>query len=201
MYQTIKLNCPNCGASVSTDQKQCIYCDNPIVITSISSIQSFNPLKLNKYAASYRKTLADNPDNQEINGSIGMIYLKLCLYDNAIKAFEKAVEENFDNSETFFYAAACRLKGMIAFRATRADIDKAMEYLNAALMIEPRGIYYFFMAYIKHDYFERKYLNISPNWKETLLMAEQSGISEADRQQLAELLNVDFSRMTEDFAG
>jgi len=41
-----------------------------------------------------------------------------------------------------------------------------VEYLNAAIMIELRGIYHYFLAYVKHDYFERKYLNIAPNWEE-----------------------------------
>jgi tetratricopeptide (TPR) repeat protein len=157
-----------------------------------------SPLELNKYAASYRKTLAENPDNQEINGSIAMCYLKLKLYDNAIKAFEKAVEENFDKPETFYYAAVSLLKGKKAFLCPRSDIDKAIQYLNSALMIEespldrvPRGMYHYFLAYIKYDYFERKYLNIKPNWQETLQTAIQNGVSAADIGQLAEVLQVE----------
>jgi len=192
--EVINLNCPGCNARVSTEQKVCIYCHAPIVISSFSSVSSLSSLELNKYAASYRKTLAENPDNQDINGSIAMCYLKLRLYDNAIKAFEKAVEENFDNSESFYYAAVCQLKGLIAFRTPRSAIDKAIEYINAALMIEPRGIYHYFLAYIKQDYFERKYLNITPNWSETLQTAIQSGVSTADIQQLSEVLQVEIPK-------
>jgi tetratricopeptide (TPR) repeat protein len=189
--QVIDLNCPGCGAGVSTADKVCKFCRRPIVISSFNSVSSLSPLELNKYASAYRKTLAENPDNQEINGSIAMCYLKLKLYDNAIKAFEKAVEENFDNSETFYYAAISLLKGKKAFVTQRADIDKAVEYLNAAIMIEPRGIYHYFLAYIKYDYFERKYLNITPNWQETLQTAIQSGVPAADIGQLAEVLSVE----------
>jgi tetratricopeptide (TPR) repeat protein len=189
--QVIDLNCPGCGAGVSTADKVCKFCRRPIVISSFSSISSMSPLELNKYASSYRKTLAENPDNKEINGSIAMCYLKLKLYDNAIKAFEKAVEENFDNSETFFYAAISLLKGKKAFVAQGSDVRKAKEYLEAAIMIEPRGIYHYFLAYIKYDYFERKYLNITPNWQETLQTAIQSGVSAADIGQLAEVLSVE----------
>jgi len=57
-------------------------------------------------------------------------------------------------------------------------------------MIEPRGIYYYFLAYLKQDYFERKYLNISPNWKGTLQTANDTGISDADINHLFEILNV-----------
>lgn len=57
-----------------------------------------------------------------------MCYLMLKLYDKALPAFEKAMEDNFDNSETFFYAAVCLLKGRKAFLLTRPEIDKIEEY-------------------------------------------------------------------------
>ena len=63
-----------------------------------------------------------------------------------------------DQPDVFFYAAVSLLKGQKAFVAPRAAIDKCLEYLNAALMIEPKGIYQYFLAYIKYDYFSRKYL-------------------------------------------
>ena len=105
-------------------------------------------------------------------------------------AFEKAMEDNFDNSETFFYAAVCLLKGKKAFLAQRTDIDKAVEYINAALMIEPRGIYYYFLAYIKYDYFERKYLNTSPNYRECVNLSYEIGTSEFDKDMLFGVLGV-----------
>jgi tetratricopeptide (TPR) repeat protein len=135
--------------------------------------------------------LADNPNNDALNMSVAMCYLKLKLYDKALPAFEKAIEDNFDNSETFFYAAISLLKGKKAFLALRPDIDKIIEYLNAAIMIEPRGIYYYFSAYIKYDYFERKYLNITPNWQETLQTAMQAGLPPADVAQLFEMSQVE----------
>ena len=190
-YQVIDLNCPGCGGGVSTGQKQCNFCGRPVVITSFNDIQSFSPLDLNKYANNYRKALADNPDNDALNMSVAMCYLKLKLYDKALPAFEKAIEDNFDNSETFFYTAASLLKGKKAFVAPRADINKIVEYLNAAIMIEPRGIYHYFLAYIKYDYFERKSLNITPNWEETFQTAIQAGLPQADVVQLFELLQVD----------
>jgi tetratricopeptide (TPR) repeat protein len=190
-YQVIDLNCPGCGGGVSTSQKQCNFCGRPIVITSFNDIQSFSPLDLNKYASNYRKALADNPDNDALNMSVAMCYLRLKLYDKALPAFEKAIEDNFDNAETFFYTAISLLKGKKAFLAPRADINKMQEYLNAAIMIEPRGIYHYFLAYIKYDYFERKYLNIAPNWKETLQIAIQCGLPSADVSQLFEMLQVE----------
>jgi tetratricopeptide (TPR) repeat protein len=182
--QVINLNCPGCGAPVSTSQKTCEYCSRPIVIASLADTLSMPPLELNKYANAYRKELAANPDNRELNMSIAFCYLRLKLYDKALPAFEKAIEDNFDNPETFFYTAVCLLKGQKAFVASRAVIDKAEEYINAALMIEPRGIYYYFRAYIKYDYFSRKFLKTSPTWQEALQEADAAGVTDGEKEQL-----------------
>ena len=120
-----------------------------------------------------------------------MCYLKLKLYDKALPAFEKAMEDNFDNSETFFYAAICLLQGKKAFLHQRPTIEKITEYINAALMIEPKGVYYYFLAYIKYDYFDRKFLKTSPTYQEALAMANDAGVSPYDIEQLYAILGVD----------
>jgi len=190
MPQVIDLRCANDGAPVSIDDKICKYCNQPVVISSFNSVYSMDMPMVNKYIQRDRKALSENPDNLDLNTSIAMCYLKLKLYDKALPAFEKAIEDNFDNSETFFYAAVSLLKGKKAFLASRTDIDKAQEYINAALMIEPRGIYHYFLAYIKHDYFERRYLNTTPTWQETLQTATDTGVSDADTEQLFAVLGV-----------
>jgi tetratricopeptide (TPR) repeat protein len=146
---------------------------------------------LHKYAKAYRQALDTNPDNGDLNTSIAMCYLKLKLYDKALNAFEKAIENNFDNSETYFYAAICLLRGKKAYLTPRAAIDKIEEYINAALMIEPRGIYYYFWAYIKYDYFYRKCYNTSPTYEEVLSLARRAGVSEYDTEQLWGILGVE----------
>lgn len=188
--QIVEINCPGCGARVTTGQSECEWCHQPIVISTFNSVYSMPMPQVNKYAGAYRKALAENPDNTELNNSIAMCYLKLKLYDKALPAFELAMEDNFDNSETYFYAAVCLLKGKKAFLAQRADIDKAIEYINAALMIEPRGIYYYFLAYIKYDFFERKYLNTSPNYRECVQMSYDIGTSDFDKDMLFNILGV-----------
>lgn len=107
--------CPGCGSLVSPDQKKCAYCDNPVIIHSIGAISTFNPLQLNKYATSYRKQLAAQPDDRELNRSMGICYLKLKLYDKANEAFDKAVTDNFEDADSYFYAAVGLLQGKKAF--------------------------------------------------------------------------------------
>jgi len=186
----VDLRCPGCGGAVSIADKECVYCGRPVVITTFNSVYEMPLSEVNRYAATYRSELERYPNNAELNNSIAMCYLKLKLYDKAQIAFEKAFPESFDNSETFFYAAVCLLKGKKAFLAARVDIDKAVEYINTAISIEPRGIYYYFLAYIKYDYFERKYLNTTPNYSECAQKAVEIGTSECDKKMLFDILGV-----------
>jgi len=146
---------------------------------------------VNQYAASYREALQGEPDARDLNRNLAMCYLKLKLYDKALEAFEKAMQDNFDDSETFFYAAVCLLKGKKAFMAARPEIDKIEDYINAALMIESRGVYYYYLAYIKYDYFKRKFFNTSPTYLEALQSANAAGVSQLDADQLFGILGVE----------
>lgn len=189
--QIIELTCPGCGSRVTTNQKECEWCHKPIIISTFNSVYNMPLPEINKYAGTYKKALSENPDDKQLNNSIAMCYLKLKLYDKALQAFGKAMEDNFDNSETFFYAAVCLLKGKKPFVTLRPEIDKIEEYIQAALMIEPKGIYYYFLAYIKYDYFNRKFFNTSPTYQEALEMAEQAGYSEYDVEHLFGILGVE----------
>lgn len=188
--QVIDMRCPGCGAPTSTGETTCKYCYRPVVITTFNSVYNMSIPEVNKYAGAYRSSLALHPDNIALNNSIAMCYLKLKFYDQAYEAFKKAIEQNFDNSETYFYAAICLLRGKKAFLASRSDIDKIEEYIKAALMIEPKGIYYYFWAYIKQDHFARKSYKTSPTYQEALKMAVQAGLSEYDVKLLYEILGV-----------
>jgi tetratricopeptide (TPR) repeat protein len=160
------------------------------MISTFNSVYSMPMPLVNQYAATYKEALQNEPNAKDLNRVIAFCYLKLKLYDKALSAFEKAMEENFDNSETFFYAAICLLGGKKAFLAQRPEIDKIEKYINAALMIEQRGIYYYFWAYIKFDYFNRKFFNTSPNYQELLEMAKNAGFSPLDIDQLYGILGV-----------
>ena len=72
--------------------------------------------------------------------------------------------------------------------AVKPVIDKIEEYINAALMIEPKGIYYYFLTYVKYDYYFCKRLNTSPGYEETLQYALQAGLSGFDVEQLYAIL-------------
>ena len=189
-HTVINMECPGCGAPVTTADKDCAFCKGPITISTFNSVASMPMPDLNRYASAYRKALSEHPQDGGLNSSIAMCYLKLKLYDKALSAFETAIENNFDDPEVYFYAAICLLGSKKAFLATRPTIDRAVEYLNAATTIAPRGIYCHLLAYIKYDYFSRKFFTTSPTYQEVLQKAKELGISDYDISQLYLILGV-----------
>ena len=190
-HQIVDLECPGCGKAITTSTTQCPQCFREIVISTFNSVTGMSPLEINKQANAYRKALVKNPNDQTLNMSIAFCYLRLKLYDKAIPCFEKAIEDNFDNSETYFYAAIALLKGKKAFLAPRTVIDKIEEYIQAAIMIEPKGIYHYFWAYIRYDHHFRKSYRMSPNYQELLAQARQIGLSPNDISELYSILEVE----------
>lgn len=189
--QVVNIECPGCGTSLGMDVNECPYCGRKIVISTFNSVSGMTPLDLNKQAASYRKAMVSNPEDKTLNMSLAFCYFKLKLYDNAIACFEKAIVDNFDNSETFFYLAIALLKGKKAFSTPRPIINKIEEYINAAIMIEPKAIYYYFWAYIRYDHHYRKCYRMSPNYAELFNQAKQIGLSQTDVNELYKLLDVE----------
>lgn len=189
--RVVELECPGCAAPITTNIKSCPKCFRPIVISTLNSIGGFSAMDLKKQANAYKKAMTSDPDNDELNLSLAFCYTKLKLYDKAVYCFEKALDDNFDNADAHFFAAVALLKGKKAFLMPRETINKVVAYINAAIMIEPKGIYYYYLAYIKYDYFKRKYLNTSPSYQECLTEAENIGLNDADIDELYELLGVE----------
>lgn len=189
--EVLNLKCRGCGAPITISDTFCKYCGGPVAISTFNSVNSMPLPLVNRYANSYRTDLQNNPNDMGANKAIAYCYLKLRMYDKALEYFEKAVIDNFDDSEVYFYAAICCLKGKKAFLSQRPEINKAEEFLNAATMIEPKGIYYYFWAYIKYDYFKRKFLNSVPNYLDMLNLSAQFQTSDLDKLELFQILNVE----------
>lgn len=186
----IELNCPGCGARVTNGHRECEWCHRPIVISSFKDIQTMEVQEAKKYIGVYQNTLVEHSENASLHKAVALCFLRLEMRDKALVEFENAIEADMNDSEAYYYAAVCALGGKKAFLNLRPVIDKALEYINAALLIEPRGIYYYYMAYIKYDYFARKYFKTSPDWRECLQMAIAAGVSDYDIGQLYVALGV-----------
>lgn len=184
------ITCPGCGAPVDTSQKNCKYCGRPVVITSFNNVYGMEMMDVMKYKGAYQKTLDESPDNPEINLAMGMCFLKLNMMEKAYEKFEKAIEDSIENPEAYFWAAVSMLNGKRPFMNTKQTVDKAIEYANTARMLESRGIFSYFIAYLKHDYYALKRLNIQPCYDEELALA-RANVTLEDIKMLAEILKID----------
>lgn len=189
--QLTALKCPQCGGNIIQSEMICESCGSSFIVQSVREIDDFPVPQISKMANIYSKTLAEQPDNPELLVSVAMCYLKLKLYDRAIPAFEKVMDTQPDNADVYFYAAVCLLKGRKPFLLTRPEINRIEEYLNAALMLDPQGIYYYYQAYIKFDYFHRKFFKTSPDYQEALNTAIQFGLTLDETNRLFELLGTE----------
>ena len=114
--------------------------------------------------------------------------LKMQMYDDAQKYFDAATKSTTANPDTYYYAAIALFRGQHAFGQHINTIERAEKYLNTAIRFKPKGIYYYFLAYIKYDYYERKYYRTSPNYKEALALAYRYGFTTAEQNEMYELL-------------
>lgn len=178
--EIISMKCPSCGASITTQTKQCEYCMSDILVKSFKNLAAMPTPQINKYMASYQAASSEHPDSKDLNTSVGLCFLRLKKYDQAIAYFEKAQADNFDDATPFFYAAVARLKGRKPFLLNRPEIDQITTDIEAAMSIEPTAEQYYFMSYIKRDYFKRKFLKTSPTWEEYMQEAVDNGLSPAD---------------------
>jgi len=181
--EIISMKCPSCGASITTQTKQCDYCQSDILVKSFKNLAAMPLPQVNKYMAAYQAASAEHPDNNDVNASVGLCFLRLKKYDQALNYLEKAQADNFEDATPFFYAAVARLKGRKPFLLNRQEIDQIMTDIEAAMSIEPKAEQYYFMSYIKRDYFKRKFLNTTPSWEEYMQEAVDNGLSAADVEE------------------
>ncbi|GHV39098.1 hypothetical protein AGMMS49546_10580 [Spirochaetia bacterium] len=191
----LPIKCGGCGADVLESQLEngeiCPNCGKAARIKSYQTVAAMPLPQVNQYVAAFQAQISQNPNDPSLNSSLALCFLKLKLPAKALPYFEKAMADNFSDPSFYYYAAICLLNGKKAFLALRPEIDKILEYLNAALMLEDRGIYHYFLAYIKNDYFERKHLTSKPGSQELLENAKQRGVSEQEIQELYALLGVE----------
>ncbi|GAB3346386.1 tetratricopeptide repeat protein [Modestobacter lapidis] len=168
----------------------CQYCGRQVIISSLSSLRDLLPGDLKAHVRTYQDALAEQPRDPGIALSLGMCYLGLGLYDQAQQRFEAAIDDDLERSETYFYAAITLLRGKKAFLTPLATIRAAEAYIEAALKLEDRGIYSYFFAYLRYDYYERKSLNCSPSWADLLQQAIAQHVTDEDVRLLFDLLRV-----------
>jgi len=200
--EAIVYKCPNCGANVSKEHRNCDYCESPVTIKSFKEVREMPLPLVNKYIRSYTDQIGI--DGKPLAFSLGMCQLKLKLYDKAFASFEKAMDDEMGNADAYFYAVVALLKGGKAFLLLRDDADKAVEYLNAACSIDDtKSIYWWLHGYIKEDFFERKFLRAEPKSQACYQTAFEMATEDEDAITtvtfLFDLLGVEFPKALKSF--
>ena len=162
-----------------------------MLVTSMSGLVAFGLGDLNAHVKTLREALGAGAEDPRLHATLGMCLLRLGFPERALSHFEKAIEDDFEDSECYFHAAIASLGGKKAFLAPLAAIRTAERYLDVALQLDQRGIYAYFYGYLRFDYYERKSLNAQPGFAFYLDEARRLGSTELDIAALADLLRVD----------
>lgn len=184
--EAISIKCPNCGASLGKASETCEYCNSPVVIKSFKNVKTMSIPQVNKYV----RSLTEQANEQnKLTFSLAICQLRLKLYDMALANFEKSIEDDYTNAQCYYYAVVSMLKGQKAFLLSKQTADKCIEYLNAATDIEPDPLFCYLSAYIRLDFYKRKFFNIQPPYQTMLEEAEE--LAEEDKDEMFELLGVE----------
>lgn len=159
----ITLNCPACGVAVGENQKNCPSCGVSLVFAMDNSGTSIVQIK----------TL-----------------IKLSRYAEAIQKCNEFLSQGIATADVYFYLCIALLGGKKPFLNARTIIDECIGALECAAQISEDMKIYYLRAYIEYDYFERKYLSRSPNYKFYLNKALELGFTSSDKKQLEELLKI-----------
>lgn len=191
MVGSVSLTCPNCGAPVSEKDEKCPYCKSPLSFATLHSVGALSSSFLDKQIKNCLKILANDQDNKEVSLSLGLCYLKLKFYQKALKAFEKIGQQNIDNPDIYFFTAIALLNGKKPFVSNKNIITEIITNLEAALSIEEKGIYYYFLAYIYYDYFYRKHFKEGEYFISYLTKSNEYRLSSDEKNELFSILNVE----------
>ena len=193
LVSVVNLKCSNCGERLSESMSRCPSCDQPVVIKKVSSLFGLSSLELQTRSRLMDREVMSGQSGDlasDADFTAGCCFLRLKLFDQAIERLGKAVDSNPCNVDALFCMAVAALRGKKAFVVPLADIREAQGYLDAAIMIDDRGIFRYFLAYIKQDFYARRYLKVEPNWLDELQSALAFGIDNAERDELFNLLGV-----------
>jgi tetratricopeptide (TPR) repeat protein len=137
-----------------------------------------NPFSLNtqsiKDYTSYYEFLSET-DSQD--GStfyvLGLLYLKLKLYDLAIDNFKKAIKRISYEADIYYYLALSMVRGRRPKTLNLQDVRMIERYVEAAIQLdEGQANYYYFLAILRFDYYFSNGLSVpSPSYLDLLQTA------------------------------
>jgi hypothetical protein len=120
----------------------------------------------------------------------GVDHLRLGLHAKALEHFRLAMNAGAQSPDLYYLSAVATLDGRKAFLASLARIREAEDLIHAAVMLEDRGVFHYFLAYLGFDYYGRRSLNAPTPWPASLARAWSLGVTQEEIDSLFELLSV-----------
>jgi tetratricopeptide (TPR) repeat protein len=139
----------------------------------------------------YVKSYENDAEDENSNVSLGLIFLQLGQFDKANQRFDDAINDDPVNSEAYFYKAVATLAGKKPFICSRNVINKVLSQLGAARELDSQPLFSYLSSIVKYDYFARKKFKISPDYKDDLNDARNSGVALGDIDALLSVVRVD----------
>jgi hypothetical protein len=121
----------------------------------------------------------------------GLEHLRLGLPKQAAAEFELARTGAPLDPDAYYFGAIAELGGKKAFLAPLRCIRMADTLIHGALGLDDRPEFHYFLAYLRYDYYERKYLRPPAPWQASFVEAWNTGLTESRIDSLFTLLSVE----------
>jgi tetratricopeptide (TPR) repeat protein len=123
--------------------------------------------------------------------SSGKHHLRLGLHAKALDDFKRAMDTETANPEVYYLSAIATLGGIKAVLVSLRRIRECEALIHSALRLEPRGLFYYFLAYLAFDYYDRKGLRAPIPAHSLLELAWKASVTAKEIQSLFALLSVE----------
>lgn len=186
------------GVVETIDDCVCPYCHQIVVPQTIKEAKKAtdggNVAKLTLAILNMKKNIASNPKDVNSSLALGLFFLMKGGYQDALVQFEKVIEEDPTNYRGYFYSCIAMLGGKKPCLNPKQTILTIEERLQISEGLSEGqnecAECYYLHAFVKYDFYERKYLRTSPSSKELLQTAMGCGLTTESKDTLFEILKL-----------
>jgi hypothetical protein len=164
--------------------------NNTTNITMLDELDQMDPVKKRELLNRYQQQVRDFPDKAQIHFALGLSYLDLRLYDQALTSLKQALGKGSKEAGLYFYIALASLGGKQPRVLTFTRIKEIESYLDAAVRSGAGPEAAILWAIIKYDYYRSNGLRVPPPSIEELLEVTRSRSSSGELRLLAKYLTV-----------
>lgn len=117
----------------------------------------------------------------------------LAVGDCAAAVEDLRLARSYDarNPDAYYLGAIALLGRRSAFRATLVCAREVERMIEAAVALEDRAVFHYFLAYVRYDFYERNSLRPPGPWQASVTYAWSNGVTQPEIDSLFHLLAVE----------